>query len=198
MARRSSSLGRIRSSVRNGIPNIFLNNHNNHNNNHNNRQSHHVVRTSVRSFASTTRIPDLPILSLPRHFLRDSDPQIYDPSTFQRTDILCEPVTGKPKLSGNHNHNHNNDKYQIEACASTEDSYTVQWKDGVTSTYSKGWVHQTLQQRWNKNHPNTSSTTTSSTTTMSVQPTLWTHMTESKVRSSHSGMSMSFHELIKL
>lgn len=130
-----------------------------------NRQSKVQLRTST-------------IQSLPRHFLRDSDPENFDSSTQQRKDALFDINEGKPILDTRMS----KDKYLARNYRIDGTDYLVEWGDGVTSRYSSSWIERTIA-NWK------------STAIVHEAKTLWTHLSEDDVRNSNS-MSMSFDVIL--
>lgn len=123
---------------------------------------------------------DHKILDLPTHFLRAMDSSLWDPSTFQRNNVIYDPHNGKPMPQPPES----SDCPQITSCSwdSSTNSYGIIWQDGKESNYSADWVDQQLS-KWRGDAVEKS------------KKHLWTHLTEEKVRNDAS-LSLPFEEAV--
>jgi Taurine catabolism dioxygenase TauD, TfdA family len=136
---------------------------------------------ACRSFSSVSAENNIDLDSLqsiPRHFLRDSDPSNFDATTQQRTEVTFDINSGKPI-----HHGSPKQKYVVQSVCMDGTDHLVEWGDGVTSRYSDIWIQRTLA-RW-KNKP-----------IVHESKVLWTGLSEDDVRKSDS-MSISFEALLE-
>ena len=127
-------------------------------------------QTLIRSSSNASK--EIPLGCFPARYLRDASPHNFDPSTHQRTDVKYDPKDGKPE-SGLKDES----KYEIKSVKRSGDDYVVDWGDGVSCSYTPGWISD-QKVRWS-----------------SRRFDVWDNLTEQYVRES-SNMSIEFDRII--
>ena len=96
------------------------------------------------SSKKSVEMQSLSILKLPHQYLRRSDSLNYDVITYQRNDVEYNSHDGRPTLINRTMETKEDLKYQIRSASLKDGDYTIQWKDGHSSTFAKDWVDMHL------------------------------------------------------
>ena len=130
---------------------------------------------------------NLKILKLPVHFLKNSDEDMYDPSTGQRNDVNFDASNGKP-IKSLRDRSSSSKTIKNISFDENKDEYTIEWENIHKSTFSAKWIDTQLQRRQHQLKD-----------ISNVIPRLpWTNLTEEELRSpsQYQKLRFSFNDLV--
>jgi len=146
------------------------------------------TKNNHKSTAAKNKEEQLAILSLPLPYLRAMDKSGFDPTTHQRSHVHYDPQTGKPIPRSAASRC--SKECRIESCSldATNSVYRILWKDGLESEYDSLWVEHEIAKWQGVNGSNPPKQNNN------PQITLWSNMTDERVRNSE--LSMSFQTAV--